>query len=89
MIVGMSASHPIREWRNKIGVFADRDGSVMRQEELATMVGVRSSHLSQIETGDRKPSLALAAKLSNLTGIPISDLASFEKDRAPVVQAAE
>lgn len=80
-------THPIRDWRNKVGRFADRDGEVLSQDELAALVGVRStSTLSMIETGDRKPSLALAAKLEKLTGIPISEFAAFEK---PLLEAAE
>lgn len=58
----MATDHPLRSWRSQHG---------KTQEQLATDLGVVASHLSQIENGDRSPSLALAAKLSEKTGIPI------------------
>lgn len=85
----ISTTHPIREWRNKTGRFSGRAGDVVRQDEFATLAGIVPSHLSQIETGDRKPSLTLAAKLSDLTGIPIMDLATFEKIHSVAAEAAE
>ena len=75
----MSASHPVREWRNKSGAFAEREGDTVSQEALASLAGVVPSHLSQIETGSRRPSLTLAAKLSEVTGIPISEIAAFRR----------
>ena len=47
--------------------------------ELAAQLGIVNSHISQIETGDRMPSLPLAIKLSKLTGIPVED---FERTEA-------
>lgn len=51
----------------------------MSQEQLASRVEVVPSHLSQIETGDRLPSLSLASKLSIVTGIPIGEFVRAEK----------
>jgi transcriptional regulator with XRE-family HTH domain len=78
----MSALHPLKAWRTKAGDFVTRDGAALRQDELAALVGVVPSHLSQIETGSRRPSLNLAARLSAVTGIPIVELASFDREAA-------
>jgi DNA-binding XRE family transcriptional regulator len=82
----MSTTHPLRDWRNKTGEFADREGVAMNQNAFAELVGVVPSQVSQIETGERRPSLALAVRISELTGIPVSGLAAFEK---PKMEAAE
>lgn len=79
-------SHPLRDWRNKEGSFADRDGAVVSQAELAEKVDVVPSQISQIETGHRCPSMGLAARLSRHTGIPIEAFAVFEEART---EAAE
>ena len=47
----------------------------MSQEKLAEEIGVAPSHLSQIETGARQPSIGLALKISRATGISIDRLA--------------
>ena len=78
----MSATHPLRDWRNKTGEFADREGAPMNQDAFAKEVGVVPSQISQIETGERRPSLALAVKIAELTGIAISELAAFQKMEA-------
>lgn len=69
----MSETHPLKEWRKRAGRFADRAGDEMRQEDLASQVGVAPSHLSMIEKGRRTPSLDLASQLSKITGIPIDE----------------
>jgi DNA-binding XRE family transcriptional regulator len=80
----MSATHPLRHWRNKTGEFAEREGEAKNQDAFAGMVGVVPSQISQIETGERRPSLALAVKIAELTGIPVSDLAAFGKPKMEV-----
>ncbi len=56
--------HPQRQWRkaNKVTL-----------TELANIMGVVPSHLSVIERWEGYPSLPLAAKLSEHTGIPLTD----------------
>lgn len=58
----MSESHELRRWRKAESVTLTT---------LAGRVGVRASHLSEIENWKNEPSLALAAKLSRETGIPL------------------
>lgn len=65
------AVHPLRQWRRREGEWCDRDGDAMTLEDLAPVVGVVPSQLSQIERGRRSPSLDLASRLSKLTGIPL------------------
>lgn len=58
----MEPVHPLRQWRKETkATLAD----------LARDVEVTPSHLSEIERGRNEPSLALAAKLSKRTGIPM------------------
>ena len=56
------AVHPLREWRK-----ANKKTLV----NVAKVVLVTPSHLSEIERGVNEPSLALAARLSDATDIPI------------------
>jgi transcriptional regulator with XRE-family HTH domain len=65
----MSNDHPLRKWRQEQP--PTPEGDKMTLTKLAEAVGVVPSHLSQIETGEREPSLALASRLSKVTGIPI------------------
>jgi transcriptional regulator with XRE-family HTH domain len=58
----MEHVHPLRLWRREQG---------KTLTELAEAVGVTASHLSEIERGLNDPSLALAARLSRETNIPI------------------
>lgn len=70
----MSDPHPLKEWRDQNGV---------RQDELAARAGLKApSHISQIENDDRTPSLDLAHKLSEITGIPIEKFAGRSKSEA-------
>lgn len=66
----MDQVHALRQWRK------DTQKTLA---ELAGVVGVTPSHLSEIERGLNEPSLALAAKLSRETGIPID---SFVREAA-------
>ena len=61
----MDRIHPLRAWRKK------HDVTLLA---LADEIGGSISHLSEIETGNKSPSLALAAKLSRVThgAVPIS-----------------
>lgn len=55
-------AHPMRQWRKDAGkTLAD----------VASAVGVTPSHLSEIERYENEPSLSLAAKLSEMSKIPL------------------
>lgn len=45
------------------------------QKELAAELGIHETHLSAILAGRDFPSLSLAVRLENLTGIPARDFA--------------
>ncbi len=54
----MQTAHPLRAWRKAKG---------LDQATIAALVGVTSSQISQIETGKRMPSLALASRIERIT----------------------
>jgi transcriptional regulator with XRE-family HTH domain len=45
------------------------------QQWLAGQLGISKSHMSQILSGQRRPSLTLALRLEELTGVPVRDFA--------------
>ena len=46
-----------------------REGAGLTQRELARKLGVRGSHVAFIESGRRKPSLKLVARLADILGL--------------------
>ena len=52
-----------------------RDG--LRQEDLATKVGVRRETIVFLEKGKYNPSLKLAYEISQVFGLPIEDVFKF------------
>ena len=56
--------HPQRKWR---------DANDITLTALADLMGVTPSHLSEIERWRGFPSLPLASKLSQHTGIPLTE----------------
>jgi len=59
-------THPLYLWRKQCG---------RSLHEIAGLVGCTQPHLSEIENGNNMPSLSLAAKLHDLTGIDIKEFA--------------
>jgi transcriptional regulator with XRE-family HTH domain len=55
-------NHPLASWRS------DHERSL---QSLATEVGCTQSFLSEVENGNRTPSLKMAARIGRATGIPI------------------
>ncbi|ALY08094.1 conjugal transfer protein [Bacillus phage vB_BhaS-171] len=45
----------------------------LTQQQLADMVKVEVSYISKIETGKRKPSIALLEQIANALDVPIRD----------------
>jgi transcriptional regulator with XRE-family HTH domain len=62
----------IKETRRSLG---------LSQQALAEKVGVKGSYIAYIENGDRRPSLALLAKLADVLGL--------EKDRLFILSHPE
>jgi len=58
--------------KNRIREFRKRKG--LRQIDLARMVGIFQSELSEIERGLRKPSVYLAKKIAKALGVSLDDL---------------
>ena len=56
---------------NQLGerVRSRRDGLGLTQRELAEKLGVEASHIAFIESGRRKPSLKLIARLADILGL--------------------
>ena len=42
--------------------------------DMAAVLGTTKAHLSKIENGSRKPSIVLAKRISDMTGIPMVEL---------------
>lgn len=63
-------THPLEQWLSE----KKRAGERVRKRDLAQAVGCSPSRISQIINDEKsEPSLTLAAKLSEQTGIPISE----------------
>jgi len=62
------------EFKNRIREFRKKRG--LRQTDLAKMVGIFQSELSEIERGIRKPSVYLAKKIAKALGVSLDDLFS-------------
>lgn len=52
----------------------------MKQVELAKELGVSKSYVSEIENGNRTPSLDVVNKYSELFGIPVSSIMFFSEN---------
>jgi transcriptional regulator with XRE-family HTH domain len=52
--------------------------STLRKRDLAKLIGVSESHLSNLEAGRRLPTLDLIAKIAAALDVPISMLAPQE-----------
>lgn len=64
----MEITHPLRRWR--LG-----QTPPITQEAVAVRVGVKKPAVSRWENFNRRPTLTQAAKISELTGIPIEEFA--------------
>jgi transcriptional regulator with XRE-family HTH domain len=49
----------------------------MTQKDLAVQLGITNSHLSEIESGKKQPSMALLQRYSEVFDIPVSSLLFF------------
>jgi transcriptional regulator with XRE-family HTH domain len=69
------SEHPLEQWLND----RKRAGQRVRKRELAGAVGCSPSRITQILKYGSSPSLALAAKLSEETGIPIKEFVKLDE----------
>ncbi len=51
----------------------------MKQEELATLVGVRRETIGNLEKGKYNPSLVLAWNIAKIFGVPIEEIFTVEE----------
>ena len=58
--------------RNRIKEYRARHG--MKQEELASLVGVRRETIGNLENGRYNPSLVLAWRIAKVFGVTIEDV---------------
>lgn len=56
-----------------------RKEKAIKQSELASLTGIKTSTLSQYETGKRQPSIEILNKLANVLDCRIDDLVSKEE----------
>lgn len=52
----------------------------MKQKELAEKLGISKSHLSEIESGKKAPTLALLDRYADVFGIPVSSILFFSEN---------
>jgi putative transcriptional regulator len=60
------------EFKNKIREIRKQRG--LRQADLARIVGVFQSEISEIECGRRRPSIYLAKRIAKALGVSLDDL---------------
>lgn len=78
----MAETHPLRAWR--VGQTPRRS-----IKDLASECGVAFQHVGAIEVGRRKPSLALALRLAEVTGLGVEAFAEPGRQAARVKKAKE
>ncbi len=54
------------------------DGAKTTQTAFAAAVGISGPHLSQILSGTKRPSLDVALRIEDITGIPVRDIVGRE-----------
>ena len=65
--------------KNRIRVL--RAEKEMTQEELAELVGVTRNTITSLEKGKYYPSLKLAYRISDVFGVGIDDVFTYERDK--------
>ena len=60
------------EFKNRIREFRKKKG--LRQTDLARIIGIFQSEISEIETGIRKPSVYLAKRIAKALRVKVDDL---------------
>ena len=52
----------------------------LKQVELANMLGISKSHLSEIESGTKSPSLTLIERYADVLDMPLSSIMFFAEE---------
>jgi transcriptional regulator with XRE-family HTH domain len=78
--------HPLEQWRLEE---QSRRGKPFRRYQLAEQLGCSASRLTQIIRDREPPSLALAARMKQRTGISVDELLAAAKCGLPQVEAVE
>lgn len=60
----------VKNAHDELRAWCERNGRTAA--EVAKMLGVTRPQVSHLQTGARKPSLALATRIQALTGIPVT-----------------
>jgi len=78
--MGLDKPLPMRQHGSMHELKAFREFNKMSLSALAEQVGVNKATLCRIETGQRTPSLGLAVRLQNITGIPACRFSSIKSE---------
>ncbi|MDZ4993447.1 helix-turn-helix domain-containing protein [Clostridium perfringens] len=57
-----------------------RENALMKQNELAELVGVRRETIVHLESGKYNPSLKLAMDIAKIFEVPVEELFKFEDE---------
>ncbi|MDZ5253643.1 helix-turn-helix transcriptional regulator [Clostridium sp. LIBA-8841] len=57
-----------------------RENALMKQNELAELVGVRRETIVHLESGKYNPSLKLAMDIAKIFEVPVEELFRFEDE---------
>lgn len=68
----------VRQVRQRVGI---------SQKDLARKVGITQAFLSEVETGNKSPSLLTAAKLARALGCTIDELLGEKEDESEQANA--
>jgi transcriptional regulator with XRE-family HTH domain len=68
----------MKRFGEKLRALRQRRGFTMRR--LGDLVGVRDSYISQLETGDKLPNVAMLIKIADVFQVSLDQLARDELD---------
>jgi transcriptional regulator with XRE-family HTH domain len=69
-MVSINPHDELRQWLDRTG---------RRHTQVAIALGISKAHLSNLQSGLRQPSLPLAKRIAELTGIPVSSWGATTK----------
>ena len=66
----------MKRFGEKLRTLRQRNGLTMRK--LSEMLGVRDSYISQLESSDKIPNVAMLIKIADVFQVPLDELARDE-----------